>query len=341
MFVHLTRWLLTRLILASSLLITACEPALQHYVISGPTMGTQYHVTVVAKQPPDDTLTVKLAQRLEAINQQMSTYRSDTEISRFNRAATTDFLPVSKDFAEVLQRSFEFFKQTGGAFNPALKPLIDRWGFGETTTIDQLPPEHEIRALLQHTDFLQMELNDNQLHKLDPYLQIDLSAIAKGYAVDVLSDSLIQAGYQHHLVEIGGEVRARGQRFDGAPWKVAIQRPDNPSATVQQVVTLKHQAIATSGDYRNFVEIGGKRYAHVIDPVTGYPPNNNIASVSVITPLCIEADALATALMIWDLDQGLAFAEQQDLAVFYILRNSTGFSSRASSAFQKLSETRS
>ncbi len=334
------RRLVTVLGLVSFLLVSACNPVPRHYVISGSTMGTQYHVTVVAKQPPDDRLIHSLDNDLETINRQMSTYQEDTEISRFNRATSTDFMPISTGFSEVLRQSFDFFQLTQGAFNPALKPLIERWGFShETLSIDQLPPAHEIQALLKHTDFKRVELDDHQLRKLDPRLQIDLSAIAKGYAVDVLSNNLAQAGYQHHLVEIGGEVRARGHRSDGTPWKVAIQRPDNPSSAIQQVLALRNQAIATSGDYRNFVEIDGKRYSHVIDPETGYPPDNFIASVSVITSDCIEADALATALMVWSLEQGLQFAERHDLAVFYILRNATGFSTRASSAFQKLTDT--
>lgn len=332
---HARFYFLFSLVLIAQFL-SACESRPRHYVISGSTMGTEYHITVAASQPPSESLGIEISQRLESINQQMSTYRNDSEISRFNQAEKIDEFTVSTDFATVMQRAIELSVLTKGAFNPALKPLIDRWGFGARPALQELPPPHIIEKLLRHSDFQQVELQDNRLRKLDAELELDLSAIAKGYAVDVLSDTLRQAGFDHHLVEIGGEVRAHGQRFDGQSWKVAIQQPDDPSASVNQVIALQQQAIATSGDYRNFVEIDGKRYAHIIDPKTGYPPDNGIASVSVITTNCMQADVLATALMVMDLQQGLAFAEQQNLAVFYILRNPTGFDTRASAAFQRL-----
>jgi thiamine biosynthesis lipoprotein len=326
------------LLLAISMLI-GCQPKARHYTLSGPTMGTTYHITLVSTQEPSPDLSDRIEQRLQGIDRQMSTYREDSEISRFNSPEQNDWFAISEDFARVMQQSIELSALTQGAFDPTVKQLVELWGFGASAESHHIPTTSEIETLLTHTGMDKLQLQDNRLHKSDPAVQIDLSAIAKGYAVDAITDVIADCGYSSYLVEIGGEVRAGGRRHDGTAWKIAVQQPDGNSESINRIIPLDHQSVATSGDYRNFFERDGKRYSHVIDPATGYPPDNTIASVTVISDMCTRADALATALMVMPLQQGLEFAREQGLPVYFILRHGRKFETRYSPAFQKLLET--
>ncbi len=299
-------------------------------------MGTTYSITLVTTEAPPPALEAHIKNRLTSLNRQMSTYVHDSEISRINNSRDNVCYSLSDDFATVMQQAVEVSKLTGGAFDPGLKPLIDLWGFGNQGDKQKIPSPEAIETLLDARQVPAFELKERRLHKFDPALELDLSAIAKGYAVDVLAGIVAQSGYHNYLVEIGGEVRARGHRPDGQAWKVAIQQPDHLNGDIHRVISLHNQSVATSGDYQNYFEVDGVRYAHVIDPFTGYPPDNHIASVTVITDQCMRADALATALMVMDLQTGLALADQLDLAVYYILRNAGGYQTRSSAAFKRL-----
>jgi len=268
----------------------------------------------------------------------MSTYLDDSEITRFNQSSGTEWYTMSPDFAVVMQQAIEVSELTDGAFDPGLNSLIDLWGFGAPFSEQEIPSSEAIETLLKSKSAKNpaFELQERRLRKLNPSLKLNLSAIAKGYAVDVLADTVAQSGYENYLIEIGGEVRARGRRPDGKTWKIAIQQPDNLAGDINRVISLNDQSVATSGDYRNYFEVNGIRYSHVIDPSTGYPPDNNIASVTVLAANCIRSDALATALMVMDLELGLALADQQNLAVYYILRKPEGYETRSSTAYKAL-----
>lgn len=322
-------------VLGLSLLLYACQPSLKHYTLSGETMGTRYHITVSATRSPAPALHSDISTRLQDINQQMSTYLPDSEISQFNRQQATDWIPISAEFATVITESLRILQLTGGAFDPTIQPLVELWGFGSAPAQQSIPSQSAIDNALRHSGGALLELNETRLRKLDPLLQIDLSAIAKGYAVDVIARTLEKAGHRDYLVEIGGEVRAGGKRHDGRSWRVAVQQPDDRSNKSNRVIELQ-QSIATSGDYRNFFEYEGLRYAHVIDPASGRPPANDVASVTVLDKNCMTADALATALMVMGLEKGLAFAKEHNLAVYYILRREQGFETRFSPAFEQL-----
>ena len=301
-------------------------------------MGTTYSVKVVRPEHDTQALQAAIDARLETVNEQMSTWRADSEISRFNATRSTAWVPVSADFLEVTQRALDLGRLTAGALDITVMPLVDLWGFGPAFNAAAIPAASDIAAVLPAVgqDKVGTRAAPPALRKTDPAARIDLSAIAKGFGVDAVAGLLLDLGYSDFLVEIGGEVRGSGRRHDGKPWRVAVERPVTGERAAEIVVPLRDAAIATSGDYRNFFEVAGRRYSHVIDPRSGFPPENGVASVTVVSDDTMTADGLATGLMVMGADAGLALAEQQGLAVLFILRATAGFETRESSAFAAL-----
>ena len=309
----------------------------QRHTISGSTMGTYFRVTL-AELPdgvPEDVLETTLQARLDRIDALMSTYKADSEVSRFNRSDSTAWFPVSAETATVVIAALEVFEDSNGAFDITVGPLVDLWGFGPEESTDQPPTPAEIRELLA-------TLGSHQLHaRLDPPalkkdrvdLRIDLSAIAKGYAVDSLADSLEEQGISHYLVDIGGEMRAGGQKADHTPWKIAIENPTANQRGIQTTLPLHDMAIATSGDYRNYFERDGQRYSHEINPRTGQPIHHPLVSVSVLDASCMQADAWATALIVLGPEEGKALAEQAGLPAFLIIKDGSSFRGIETPAF--------
>lgn len=282
--------------------------------MSGRTMGTFYHIKVVTGYFTDlDGLQKKIDARLEEINQSMSTYRPDSEISLFNKLSTDAPMRVSSDFYTVLNVAAKVFKLSGGAWDGTLKPLVNLWGFGNAHPVQKAPDQKQIAQKLAHTGFDHIQLLESQqISKRNPRVTLDLASIAKGYGVEAIAALIRKAGYRDFLVEIGGEVVASGVRQDGKPWVVGINRPkpDAAANAVYRAFSLSDGALATSGDYRNFFELDGVRYSHVIDPRTGYPVANRVASVSVVAPNCTLADGLATALMVMGIAESLALVNR-------------------------------
>jgi len=291
--------------------------AKREHFIEGRTMGTTYHVTVVTGSLQGVAgLKEKIDVRLEEINRSMSTYQKDSEISRFNRSRKTGRkFKVSNDFFQVMTAGQYIYRLSDGAWDATVNPLLELWGFGQGTRVHAVPAQNEISALLPDVGFSNIEILPPQfLVKKRATVTIDLSSIAKGYGVDQVADLIRRNGYDNYLVEIGGEIVAAGNRKDGLPWRIGINRPQPDSAfdEVYRIVALHNQAFATSGDYRNFFEAGGVRYSHVIDPRTGYPVSNAVASVSIIAGTCTLADGLATAVMVMGPDKGLDLVNRLD-----------------------------
>lgn len=320
------------------MLCAACSRPPEAVHITGSTMGTTYSVKVAGRVHDSQALRTAIDTRLEAVNDQMSTWRVDSEISRFNASASTDWFAVSPDFLAVTRSAKELGRLTKGALDVTVMPLVDLWGFGPAFSPEAVPDAAAIAVLLPHVGREKIEIRDDPpgLRKVDAAVRIDLSAIAKGFGVDAVVELLSGMGYRNFLVEIGGEVRGRGVRPDGNAWRVAVEKPAAGERAVELVVPLHDAAIATSGDYRNFFEFNGIRYSHVVDPRTGSPPDNGVASVTVVTADATTADGLATGLMVMGKDAGLALAEREGLAVLFILRRPDGFEIIGSSAFDKL-----
>jgi FAD:protein FMN transferase len=324
-----------------SLLLSACsasDNAGETIKITGKTMGTSYNISLnlVSNISADRLQELRHAidDRLSEIDQLMSTYSDDSEISRFNRSSVGSQTPVSNDTRFVLQTSVELNSLTQGAFDITVGPLVDLWGFGGQSIGDRLRPSGEaIDVALSQVGMSKVLLKSEEIVKLSP-VNVDLSAIAKGYAVDEIARSLDGFDLDNYLVEIGGEVRAKGVNKRNTLWVLGIESPDKRGRNVYTTVQLDQQSLATSGDYRNYFEQDGQRFSHTIDPVTGKPVTHNLASVSVITDSCMMADALATALMVMGEDKGYDFAKKHDIGALFIYRSDKGFVTKRTKSFE-------
>ena len=308
-------------------------------------MGTTYHIKVVTGYfERTSGLQGKIDARLKAINQSMSTYIRDSEISRFNRATDTSrSFYVGDDFFHVFKTARLLYTLTGGAWDGTIKPLVDLWGFGSRKPGDSLPSAAIVNSTLKAVGFHHIHVSDKgAIHKELASITLDFASIAKGYAVDQITRLLKEGGMDDFIVEIGGEVYAAGVRQDGQKWRIGVNLPDKDASLqdLYSVVQLSNLAMATSGDYRNFIERDGIVYSHIIDPRTGYPVHNNIASVTIIAPDCTMADGLATSVVVMGREKGKALIEQlPDVEGLIIVRGSDGtFSDVPSSGFVALSE---
>ena len=320
------RCYLVSIVLSGVLLLAACgEDRDDTIVITGPTMGTTYAVKLAVAGAGVDagTLQAQIDSLLERIDGQMSTWRADSELSRFNSSRNSGWFPVSAETAYVVEAAAAISALSHGAFDVTVGPIVNLWGFGPERREAGPPSEQQIQATMARVGYryLAVRASPSALRKQRPDVYVDLSAIAKGFAVDEVARLLDEQHIQSYLVEIGGELRARGSKADGTPWKVAIEQPRPGERAVQSIVALRDHAIATSGDYRNYVEKDGKRYSHTINPRTGRPIVHGLASVSVITASAMRADALATAIMVMGPEEGYRLAVDEALAAQLIIRS--------------------
>lgn len=294
---------------------------------SGAAMGTTYSVSLVSPALPVEKQALRQALEalLEQTEREMSTYRADSELMRLNRASGASWHPVSPPLLRVLQAAQETSRLSGGAFDITVGPLVNLWRFGPGEKKAAAPASREIDAALERVGYQKLQLDAPAgAVKKAPGLFIDLSAIAKGYGVDRIARYLQGLGLDDYLVEIGGEIRARGVNGDNVPWRVGIEKPLAGRRAVHRLIELKDAAMATSGDYRNFFEQDGVRYSHAIDPRTGRPITRRLLSVTVLHPSAMRADAWATALLIAGPEQGFVLAEKQGLAAYFLIDAAAG-----------------
>jgi thiamine biosynthesis lipoprotein len=308
--------------------------------IFGTTMGTSYLVKIARLPPeiPQKQLQAAIDTRLEKINEQMSTYRPMSEISRFNRSSGLDWFEVSTETAQVVHAALFVSAETQGAFDVTVGPLVNLWGFGPDPGDRVVPRRIEIDAARAKIgrQYLKVRMSPPALRKIHADLQVDLSAIAKGFAVDMIAELLEHDGIASYLVEIGGEIRTRGLKKNGRAWTVGIARPDPDRRMVQEVILLHDHALATSGDYRNLFAQNGKRYSHTIDPKTGWPVAHHLASVTVVADRCMQADAWATAFMVLGPEKGYDLAVARNLAVLFLVYGQAGIVQKTTPAFDEL-----
>ena len=305
--------------------------------LAGVTMGTAWHVSIVDIDSAQRIeLQEQIQQVLDAVNEAMSTYLPDSDLSRFNRAPVAECIKVTAHTWRVTKAAIDVARQTGGAFNPGVATLVELWGFGANTPQQGVPQQHEIDDARQKSQLSQLMLDQSQraLCKKGP-ITLDYSAIAKGYAVDEVAALLDRRGFEDYLVEVGGEVKTSGLNADRQHWRIGIEKPQLGRGVVLAAVSLSGDAVATSGDYRNYREVDGRRYSHTIDPVTGMPVMHQLASVTVVMPSAMEADAYATALNVMGPEKGLAFALQRALPVYMVVKSAEGFEARHSPAFAR------
>ncbi|MCC6143533.1 MAG: FAD:protein FMN transferase [Candidatus Hydrogenedentes bacterium] len=309
------------------------------HLFSGPTMGTEYHVKVIADLGPEarEKLDGLVADTLAGVNGLMSTYDPKSELSRFNQWASTDPFALSDETAEVFRIALEVSRQSGGAFDVTVGPLVNAFGFGPDES-PQPPDDGTLASLRERVGYTMLTLDGTRISKARPDIYCDLSAVAKGYGVDVVANMLEAQGYGRYMVEVGGEVRAKGMNLRGQPWQIAVEKPIEDGRALQRIVSVEDQGLATSGDYRNFYTKDGQRYAHTIDPTTGRPVEHGIASASVLHKSCAWADAYATALMVLGAEKGIDLAREQGLAVLLISHTPEGgFAEVSTPAFDAVS----
>jgi thiamine biosynthesis lipoprotein len=298
-------------------------------LIQGTTMGPiPYRVTIAnpSANLMEDTAAEAIAEALEKVNRLMSTYKPDSDVSRFNAWEADDWFEVNQETANVVTRSLEISRLSDGAFDITCGPAVNRWKFGPDKSIDdfEIPSADEIESLKARVGyhFLEVRQTPPALKKSNPAVSIDLSAIAKGYAVDLVGQALSELGCEHYMVEVGGELVLRGQRPGGGAWRIGVEQPDElKSGEANEVLELSNVALATSGDYRNYRALGGKRYSHAIDPRTCAPVENRVASVSVIAEDCMTADAVATAVMVAGPEKGIELCKSMGLEVLIRVRD--------------------
>ena len=297
---------------------------------TGKTMGTTYHITLIVDADHKiEGLQEKIDQKLENVNNTMSTYRPESQISRFNALKQVDEkFAVSEDFMEVLRVSETVYQITDGAWDGTVNPLVKLWGFMSKKLPTTIPDKEDIDKIIPHIGFDKIMISlDGYMWKKDPEITLDLASIAKGPGVDRVSDLLLKEGFEHFIVEFGGDLYAAGKNTEGQPWRVGINMPDKnaPADQVYKVVPLTDMAMATSGDYRNLIEIDGKTYSHIINPKTGYPVQNRVVSTTVIAQTCTFADGLATAVMVMGPQKSLDLINRlKNVEALIIVRNPDG-----------------
>ena len=309
--------------------------------LGGETMGTTWSARVVVPEGAASLVDVArdtIAARLERVNRSMSTWDPESEISRFNRLPSTEPFPVTLEFADVVRQAEEVSRATGGAFDVTVAPLVSAWGFGARGTPGGSADPTAVDSARARVGFgrLHVAPDGSSLWKDDPRLEIDLSAIAKGYGVDRAAEGLAAIGLASFAIEVGGEVRARGRKPDGSSWSVGIEAPDPDSRRIYRSVALDDAAIATSGDYRNWYDSDGTRFAHIVDPRTGRPVPWIGFSVTVVHTSATRADAWATGVSVLGPEAGLELAAQEDMAVLFVLPDGRGgYRERASAAWER------
>jgi len=298
----------------------------QRTTLHGPTMGTRWSATVDADNAMDlAALTRDLAAAVEQVDEQMSPWKPDSALMRLNRAPVDTWVDLPAEMLEVLDCALDVRRLSAGAFDPCVGALVDAWGFG---AVRDAPDAQAIRAARQSTPLtahggLELDKPAVRARKLAS-LQIDLCGIAKGYAVDRMAHVLQQHGVRHALAALDGELRAVGGQVSGEPWAVALEGPEAGRRAVHGVIELEDLAVATSGDYRRYLEVGGARLAHTMDSRRCAPVNNAVASVTVLARSCMHADAWATALLVAGPDEGLAMAQRMGMDVLFLLRRAEG-----------------
>lgn len=334
-------------LLAAALFFVGCDqkpqPAKTHAtevtVLEGKTMGTFWRASIPgidAKRSAE--LKEKIQTQLDTDDQLLSTYKKDSALMRFNDSQSLTPWPVSEAMADIVTTSLRIGAKTDGAMDITVGPLVNLWGFGPEQQPVQIPSQEQIDAMkaktgLQHLTVIN-QYHQQYLQKDLPDLYVDLSTVGEGYAADHLARLMEQEGISRYLVSVGGALNSRGMNGAGQPWRVAIQKPTDKENAVQAVVDINGHGISTSGSYRNYYELDGKRLSHVIDPQTGRPIEHNLVSVTVIAPTALEADAWDTGLMVLGPEKAKEVVRREGLAVYMITKEGDNFKTWMSPQFK-------
>lgn len=329
-------------ILAACAIVSACATTPRPTVLRGEGLGAGWTVKLAAPAPGNlADIQRGIQARVEAVFHSLSRWDDASEMSALNASARSDWQSVSSNLFEPLQYAFTLAADTGGAFDPTVAPLVDVWGFGKAGRRFEPPSPEALSAARSRVGFDKVALDASGPRVRKPAgMQIDLSSMQHGRGADEVANYLDSLGITSYLVDVGSEIRARGESPEGGAWHVAIERPPSANATVpasangfEHVVSLRDAGIATSGNFRYFFDYNGRRYSHRIDPRTGEPVSHELVSVTVIDPICMHADALATALTVLGPDEGFDYASHRDIAALFISKSGNALSERMTPRF--------
>ncbi|MDC5841736.1 FAD:protein FMN transferase [Vibrio europaeus] len=327
------KWLVA---FASLLVLAGCEKPAEQVHLSGPTMGTSYNIKYISAEgiPSPEALQQEVDRLLEEVNDQMSTYRKDSELSRFNQLQSSESFEVSPQTVTVVKEAIRLNGLTQGALDVTVGPLVNLWGFGPEARPEVVPSDEELAARKAMTGIEHLSVEGNTLRKDIPNLYVDLSTIAKGWGVDVVADYIQSQGVKNYMVEVGGEMRLKGVNREGVKWRIAIEKPSTDERAIQEIIEPGDMAVATSGDYRIYFERDGVRYSHIINPQTGKPIRHKVVSVTVLDKSSMTADGLATGLMVLGEELGMQVANENNIPAFMIVKTQDGFKELASEAYK-------
>ena len=317
--------------------LTGCGSGDSQESFGGPTMGSRYSIQYVRRATVAGPVEVRrqVEAILDEVDRQMSTYRGDSDIERFNRLPTNSCQTMPSPLLELVSVGEQLSQQSEGAYDLTVGPLMNLWGFGPQARGEQVPSAQALALARQRVGYGHLRIEGDQLCK-DAAVEVDFDSIAAGYTVDRIAAMLQAQGIDSFLVEVTGELKAVGRKLDGSAWKIALEEPRDDRQVLERVIELDGYGVSTSGDYRNYFEQDGQRYSHTFDARTGAPVRHQLASVTVIDRSTLMADGVSTLLLILGPERGLAYAEQHQVAAFFVLRSNTGFVTRTSQAFDRL-----
>ena len=307
------------------ILTISCSSEDQIYLFRGETMGTTYSVKIVASNIDKENIQIQIDELLKEVNLVFSTYIENSELSKINKHQKNSSIQITPVMRDLLLLSKKIYIESNGFYDPTVGPLVNLWGFGPSGKRNK-PSKKEVQSALRNVGLDKVSVSENSLSKKKSEIYLDFSSIAKGQGVDDVGLVLESRGFKNYLVEIGGEVRARGKKPDGSFWSIGIEKPSQGTGeSIQKVIQLKDQSIATSGSYRNYLKYGDVTFSHTINPKTGYPVSHKLVSVSVIHKSCANADAWATALMALGPDKGLVIASALGLNAYFLVKEGQAF----------------
>jgi thiamine biosynthesis lipoprotein len=303
----------------------------------GPTMGSHYSIQYVrnASTPGPKAVQAEVENILAEVDRQFSTYRSDSDTERFNALPAGRCQVMPGPILELVRVGERLSSQSEGAFDLTVEPLLNLWGFGPQAREEKVPTTEALAEVRQRVGHTHLRIDGDQLCK-DVAVELDFNSIAAGYAVDTIAAKLEGMGIHSYLAEVTGELKAAGKKLDGSPWRIALEEPRDDQQVAQRVIAIDGYGVSTSGDYRNYFEQGGRRYAHTFDARTGAPVLHTLASVTVIHPSALMADGLSTLLLILGPERGWDYAQTHDIGAFFVIRADTGFVTRTNQAFERL-----
>ena len=317
--------------------LSACGNGDSMESFGGPTMGSTYSIKYVRRAglPAAADVRVEVEKILADIDRQLSTYRSDSDIERFNDLPANRCQKMPASILKLIRVGEQLSEQSEGSYDLTVEPLLNLWGFGPQGREEKVPAEQALAQARQRVGYQHLRIEGDQLCK-DAAVEVDFNSIAAGYAVDTIAARLEALGIHDYLAEATGELKAAGKKLDGSPWRIALEEPRDDQQVAERIVAVDGFGLSTSGDYRNYFEQDGRRYSHTFDARSGAPVSHSLASVTVIHPSALMADGLSTLLLILGPERGWDYAEKHDIGAFFVIRADTGFVTRTSHAFERV-----